>query len=239
MVLLGFVGEAQADFLTGSRLADRVLCAGVDWIEDEVLDDYRTWVGVEEGQHTLLWRAVKGIARQRGVKAHGHFGGEAGLPAARTARLALLLFAGLKASPEAVLLVRDTDGDTRRMQGLAQARDDRPWPFQVVIGAAHTKRECWVLAGFDPQDADEEARLTAEQTDLGFDPREHAEELTAKHDGDKRSAKRVVDVLTSSDATREAACLEADLEALKSRGGGTGLSAYLGEVEERVLPLFH
>jgi len=238
VVVLGFVGEAQADFLTGSRLSDRILCAEVDWIEDDFLDSLRTWVGVEDGQAHLLWRLVRTIAEQRRVKAHGHFGGHPGLPDARTSRLALLLFAGLEPQPGAVLLVRDTDGDTQRAVGMAQARDDRDWPFRVVIGAAHTKRECWVLAGFDPRDADEEERLKSESTELGFDPRERAEGLTAKHGQDKRSAKRVLGVLTGDDPDRESLCLEADLDQLNARGWGTGLRSFLEEVRDSVVPLF-
>lgn len=238
-MLLGFVGEAQADYVTGARLSDRTLCTKVDWIERDVLDDYRTWIGVEGGDPCLLWRAVRATAKQRSLKAHGHFGGEPGLPDARTARLALLLFAALQDRPQAVLLVRDTDCDTRRQRGLTQARDDRAWPFRVVIGAAHTKRECWVLAGFDPLDSVEKDRLKTEREKLGFDPCTQAAELTAIHDYDKKSAKRVLSELTAGDAGRESACLEADLEILRSRGERTGLRAFLEELEERVLPLFH
>lgn len=237
MILLGFVGESAADFRTGSRLVDRVLVDQIDWVTEEVLQDYRAWGGAEAGEQMLHWRTVDRLATQRKVRAHGHFGGAPGLPDARAARKALLLFAGLSARPEAVLLVRDTDGDQTRKQGLAQARDTVTWPFRVVIGAAHTKRECWVLAGFQAQDEDEEVLLANEREALGFDPCTCAHALTARHDADKRSAKRVVSALTGGDAVREDSCLEVELDLLRERGGGTGLADFLGEVVDRVVPL--
>ncbi|HNN93150.1 MAG TPA: hypothetical protein PKI03_12810 [Pseudomonadota bacterium] len=41
------------------------------------------------------------------------------------------------------MLLRDTDGHQARCRGLQQARQDRDrtWPFPVIIGAAHPRRE--------------------------------------------------------------------------------------------------
>jgi hypothetical protein len=75
--------------------------------------------------------------------------------------------------------------------------------------------------------------------ELGFDPREKAEELTAIHDDDKRSAKRVLNVLTGGDVQREQQWLaNADLDVLRRRGQQTGLADYLDELVERFVPLF-
>ncbi len=108
----------------------------------------------------------------------------------------------------------------------------------MVIGAANTKRECWILAGFDPTDDAEGASLTDVRQELGFDPRSRAEELTAKADSARRSAKRVLAILTRGDADRELRCTEADLELLRSRGDATGLREFLEEVATRLPPLF-
>ena len=94
-----------------------------------------------------------------------------------------------------VLLIRDCDDQPERRRGLAQASTREPghaWPFHVVIGLAHPKREAWVLAGFEPRDPDEHARLTTLRSELGHDPCTSSDQLTARTPGSKRDAKRVV-----------------------------------------------
>jgi hypothetical protein len=138
-----------------------------------------------------------------------------------------------------VLLIRDDDRETDRRKGLEQARDDSDLRDRIVIGLAHCKRECWVLAGFDPVDALEESLLDELRPELGFDPRTTAHELAAKHDADKRSAKRVLGILIRDVEGREARCWEqAPLQTLRDRGQKTGLTDYLDEVRERLVPVF-
>jgi hypothetical protein len=109
----------------------------------------------------------------------------------------------------------------------------------IVIGLAHPKRECWVLAGFEPQDDQESRCLSSVCEQLGFDPRHHAERLTHRGSGELRSAKRVLAELTGGDWQRESECWRtADLEVLAARGSGTGLAEYLAEVRRELLPLF-
>jgi hypothetical protein len=153
------VCEARADRDTACGLADRVLLEEVSWLEAETLDSYRKWRGSDSEQPFLKWAQVKAELTRRGVKGiFGHFGGKSGQPDAYMARLALLLLTFSEPRPAAVLLVRDSDGDARRREGLAQARNDRPWPFPVVIGLAEPKRECQevrerlvpVLSGHSP-----------------------------------------------------------------------------------------
>lgn len=145
---------------------------------------------------------------------------------------------------EGVVLVRDDDRETERGPGLEQARQQwqqSKMPERIVIGLAHCKRESWVLAGFDPVDASEEDRLREVRKDLGFDPRTMAHELTAKHDDDKRSAKRIVTILLGNDPKREreSQCVEqTDLQILRDRSERTGLRDYLEEVQARLVPIF-
>ncbi len=98
--------------------------------------------------------------------------------------------------------------------------------------------ECWVAAGFVPRDDSERERFDALQSDLGFDPTEHADRLDARLGTAKRSAKRVLLVLSHGDAEREAWCWrDASLAELRRRGGYSGLAAFLAEVAAKVAPL--
>jgi hypothetical protein len=55
-VSVAVVCEGEADQRTGCDLADRVLCAEVDWIEKAVLGVYRTWRGLEPANPFLTWK---------------------------------------------------------------------------------------------------------------------------------------------------------------------------------------
>lgn len=234
---LGILCEARADRDTACGLADRVLLEEVSWLEPEMLESCRQWVGLREDQPFLAWKHVDDEAKKAGLKVFGRFNGDPGAPDAFNARRALLLFAGAERRPAAVLLIRDGDAQRDRV-GLEQARNDKPWPFQVIIGLAHPKRECWVLAGFDPKNEDEAARLEDERTRLSFHPVRDAHQLTAREHGAKKDAKRALDALTQGDLERECACLEeTPLSVLEERGEKTGLTEYLKEVRERLVPI--
>ena len=155
-----------------------------------------------------------------------------------TARKALLLLELSQEPPDAVILLRDEDGDPSRREGLQQARRRSKLKARIAIGVAAPMRECWILAGFDPQDDGENARLTELRSALGFDPRERAEKLAAAPVTAKRSAKRVLNALTGGDRQREADCWKiTDLGTLTTRGRQTGLAEYFDEVRTRIVPL--
>ncbi|HWM90231.1 MAG TPA: hypothetical protein VN493_05645 [Thermoanaerobaculia bacterium] len=235
--VLAVVCEADVDRRTATGLADRVLCTEIEWIEPEILDGFRKWEGLAEGSSHLEWHQIKDHARAKGLKAHGHFKGEAGAPDAYAARLALLLLNARP--PDAVVLVRDTDGQEKRRLGLEQARTEKPWPFPVVLAVAHPKRESWVLAGFEPRTQGEEAVLAQLHQELGFDPRLQAEALSAKTPGALRDAKRVLRLLIGDDHGREQSCwIDCPLEELSRRGQLNGLAEYLEEVRTHLVPLF-
>ena len=64
--------------------------------------------------------------------------------------------------------------------------------------------------------------------------------LSAKHDevNDKRSAKRVLRKLTQSNGSREEQCwTDTPLAKLRARGKSNGLTEYLSEVKEFLVPL--
>lgn len=236
----GVVCEARADQLTACGIADRVLSEEVDWLEPEVRDNVYRWTGVNTlpEDRFVRWQKVREESARRGLKGiMGFFGGEAGRPDALIARQALLLFASLDRKPDAVLLVRDSDGDSTRRAGLEQARKTYPWPFEVVIALAEPKREAWVLAGFEPGNADEEARLRGLRERLSLDPIRKSHELDPSKHGAKKDIKRALGELTQDDGDRERRCLEeTPLEVLEQRGQENGLAAFLAEIRKGLVP---
>jgi hypothetical protein len=233
------VCEARADFHTATELLDRVLCEKVDWIVVEVLDSYREWCGWDDSAPFLLWRDISALARKIGIRAHGHFDGKPGEADAQVSRRALLLLNSLGEALHAILLIRDDDRQTERRLGLEQARANISLPIPVVIGLAHLKRECWVLSGFEPRNAEEQTCLDRLSEDLGFDPRISPDRLADKGDNETRSAKGVLRELTQGDWERQADCWRSTpLRTLEDRGQAVGLSAFLEEIKSRLVPLF-
>jgi hypothetical protein len=232
--------EARADQQAACDIADRVLSQAVDWMQPEVLVHLRQWRGLTKSEPFLAWKNLHSRADAANIRINGLFGGEPGAPDAFIARRALaLLTTRGERDIDAVLLIRDSDMDTRRHKGLEQARAQTSGLGPIIIGVAHPKREAWVLAGFDVANADERSRLEALRRELGFDPCLHAEELTATSPGSKRDAKRVLSELTLDDYQREVVCwTEAPLEQLEARGEATGLADFIEEVRERLVPLW-
>jgi hypothetical protein len=232
----GVVCEARADRDIACGLADRVLLEEVDWLAPETLDSCRQWTGLRS-EPFLEWKRTRGEARQVGLKVFGSFKGESGAPDALAARRALLLFAETERRPDAVLLIRDGDAQRDR-HGLDQARDEKPWPFKIIIGLAEPERECWVLVGFEPRDEAEAKRVDDARKRLSFHPVRDAHKLTAREHGAKTDAKVALDELTEGRRERELACWEeTPLTVLEERGLHTGLTAYLKEVRERLVPV--
>jgi hypothetical protein len=62
--------------------------------------------------------------------------------------------------------------------------------------------------------------------------------LDATKETAKKSPKRVLSRLTGDDVEREAQCWrDADLEHLRTRGIVNGLSAFIGEIEQKLVPI--
>jgi hypothetical protein len=236
---IAVVCEADADRRAATLLSDRVLRETIEWISPETLPYLRRYRGLGDQDTYLKCSSVKEIARRRRITVHGFIGGEPRKPDAAMAERALVILATSEVPPGAVILTRDTDKERARRHGYDQARGAQRWPFVVIVGVAETKRECWILAGYEPRDDAEREILAREREDLGFDPLSSAEQLTASEKGARRDAKRVLDALTGCDSDREDACLEeAPLALLRQRGAKTGLAPYLQELEERLVPLF-
>jgi hypothetical protein len=233
------VHEAEADFHTATELADRVLMEAIPWLEQDQIAHQRDWVALESGGRPLSWKTIPHLARQAGIRAHGHFDGEPGEADAAAARRAIRYLLENVPDLNAIVLIRDQDDQPERKIGLEQARNHAPKGTVIVIGLAVVERECWVISGFDPQDEDESARLETERQTLGFDPRHRSHELTAcKDDQATRSPKRVLRTLCGDDRDRERHCwVGVLLDVLRDRGGENGLAAYLIEVRDRLARL--
>lgn len=244
MVKICIVFEANADAELGCRLADRILVDCIDWLREEpaLLQYQREWFTEFEGRQ-FRWDSIDDIGREMNIRVRGYEDGEKNHPDFKAAVRALQVIRNLFDDVAAVVLIRDADDQSDREDGLKQARDrykDKPEFSKVVIGCAKTKRECWVLSGFVPCNDSEIKRLAEERQCLGFNPVEKSHELTAKHSetSDKRSAKRVLTKLTKSDFQREEECwTKTPLDKLRANGETNGLSAYLKEVEDILVPL--
>jgi hypothetical protein len=236
---IAVVYESDADFRTGTELADRELVEAIEWLDADQLPYQRDWVGEVAGQERLTWKTIRRLARSAGVRAHGHIDGNPLEMDAGAARRAILFVKAAFDDLAAIVLLRDQDDQPERRDGLEQARSEHHGKPQVVIGLAVVEREAWVLAGFEPQDDAERSRLDAERQTLGFQPHEQSHRLTAcKDDTAPRSPKRVLGVLTGSVYERERRCwAETPLARLRERGTENGLKLYLDEVRSRLAPL--
>lgn len=239
--------EARADFEIAADLVDRILRErGPAWVGD-LLDtapqEVRAWRGDGAGRAFFVLRdLVKHVDALAVRVPHGHFDGRPGAADALMGRTAFAIVRTLVKRGEdidAVLVIRDMDDQPERETGLGQARTEaQAWAaFEVVLGCAHAKREAWVLCGFEPENEDEHARLAVLRQELGFQPHEHAHQLDAKDEQARRSAKRVLRELTGNNQEREQRCWQnTPLDALRARGGMTGLSAYLEELAQLLVP---
>jgi hypothetical protein len=244
--------ESPADLETIQGLVDRVLQErGPDWVREllegsseDARKGFRDWVPDGEGRGYFDLHKLSAYASRLKLRVpQGHFAGRPGEAGALMGRTAFLVARELALSGtelDAVILVWDMDdqGMVRRT-GLDQARTEARHlvSFELVLGCPNPMREAWVLAGFEPQTEAEQARLAAMRQELGFNPCEEAHQLDAKKEHAKRSPKRVLHVLTEGEREREVRCwTEAPLVLLRARGTLSGLTTFLDETAESLVP---
>ncbi len=240
------VAEARADAQIARELADRVCVEdeeSPDWLDADLLKYLRVWAGIEEGTDFMKWASLKKLARARRIGPIGHrkTGGSGSIDFAQARKAIILVEQLMRDRPiRALLLIRDLDTQSERKAGMEEARAEvNEDVLKVILGAANPKREAWVLNGFEPESKEETASLVALRVELGFDPCEQAELLTASTRTARRNAQRVLKKLVGDSKEREQKCWkQAKLDLLKKRGEKTGLGDYLEDVKARLLPLF-
>jgi hypothetical protein len=244
------VCEAVGDYDLATGLADRYAqepAHGLGtWIRDD-LNTYRQWRGLTDQDPFTPWKWAPAIARGRRLRVHGYAGPKtlASFEVHRIFGIVALLEEGL---PAGLLLVRDTDADkTRRQEFRESVKQLQAWlvargaGMRLSLALPHPEAEAWLLAGFEPESAEEQEALEVARRDLGYDPRLHAErmnpdvEVTAQ--GPVRSStKRVLDALTAGDADRRRRCwADAPFERLRARGEETGLTEFLKDLDAQFL----
>ncbi len=244
-VRIAVIAEAEADRQLVCELIDRkILEHAPDWWEKEQLEVEREYCGLAPGTLFTPWTRLNDLPSPEGALRRGGF---IGFGARRhlhsdypLGRKALVSCALAKPEVKAVILIRDMDQQPEeRADSLAQARGEIPAnSLTIVLALPRAKREAWVLNGFDPKYDGEHGALAEVRENLGFDPRIHAERLDTMERGAKRDAKRVLKCLIGDDREREASCWrQTSWVVLRERGVGSGLTQFLADVKERLVPL--
>ena len=252
------VCENESDAVIACGLADRVAREPEEDIPAQVrgdLDTHRRWSGDVADSATdgrpLRWARVKDRAKALGIAPHGYGARSAGLAGVESAEIrkvvAVVTRKGVE-HPAGILLVRDTDADAERrrsyrvsVDALNMSERRSPTPLRVVLAMPHPEIEAWLLAGFEPDDDGERARLRAVRTRLGKDPCERSHELnpgrTATEVGRvKNSTKNALDDLCGDDHGRKRRCWEgAPLALLLRRGEHNGLVEFIADVRAQYL----
>lgn len=243
--------ESGADARTATKLAERVLREKFDWLDDDSLQYYFQWTGLEEGKEYSCWRDIikiiddaKSQIKYKPARFLGH--DSKGVPlkadgAASIKILNLVRFLQKNRQIKAVIFIRDLDNQPERKKGIEQARSEhinKTPQLEIIIGAADPKREAWVLNGFIASNQEEEQILEEIKNKLSFDPCIESHRLRATSEKElerMRNVKVVVEQLTGNDMEREKQCWEdTNLKHLRERGVDTGLTDYIQEVEERL-----
>lgn len=251
MIEMCVIVESNADFLTATQLAERVLKGNIDWLDFE-FPSFR-WTGLEVNSKYSRWQDITQISEQfklRGLPLPKYLGHKAGhLKADGAIALKILNMVNVLIQKEqrdihALLFIRDTDSQPERREGLSQAKNvysgNSP-RLRIVLGIADRMREAWVLNGFEPKASGEKQALSECAKQLGFEPCEEAHRLRSisKMESERmRNPKYVLEKLTGGDFDRERKCWEeTPLELLRKRGESTGLTAFLTEIEQELVPL--
>lgn len=244
--------ESGADAETATKLAERVLVEEIEWLDVEQLPHLYRWRGLQQNTDFSCWKDIGHIVKQtRGYRPPRFIGHRRGQPlkadgAASIKIFNLIRYLQQKEDREikAVLLIRDLDNQPERREGLEQARaqySGRQPALEIVIGTADRMREAWVLNGFVPHDPAEQQLLADLAAQLNFDPCLESHKLRSNsiaEPGHLKNPKVVLRELTGGDHLREKSCWEeTPVAQLRERGQHTGLTAYLEEVEKRLIPL--
>jgi hypothetical protein len=253
MIEFVVIVESSADARTATKLADRVLVEKIDWLEPEILQHLFQWSGLEAGTENSCWKNINQIIdnfqqslgfRPPRYLGHRKDGALKADGAAAIKIINLVRFIQKTRQIKAVLLSRDLDNQPQRREGIEQARSEqieRQPKLEIIMGTADRMREAWVLNGFIPSNQQEKQILQEITTELTFNPCEESHRLRSNswEEPDRiRNPKVVVEKLTGGRMEREQQCWEeTSLEYLREKGDRTGLTAYIKEIEARLIPI--
>lgn len=228
------VAEAESDARRAKRLVDRVLLELVDWLREqpELLDGLRQWRGLEADESFLDMHAIHSLADVHGLpRPHGHFDNRPTAEDFHAAVRALWLLLEL-GRPRVVIWIRDTDGPTQRRQGWLDALEHAGNDFDIALaGFPHECMESWLLAAWSPRSKADKSGLEQARSQLGFWP-DQAPELLSHKDGVPKSIKAICEQLAVDEAVLESAALDQ----LRKRGVGCGLTEFLTDVADQLIP---
>ncbi len=250
MIEFVVIVESSADARTATKLADRLLVDKIDWLEHETLQHHFQWSGLEVGTENSCWKNIDDITKRLSdkfkfptIRSNGKFKTD-GQSANKKMKLISFLQYKQKRDIKAVIFMRDLDSQPQRREHIEQARleqiDQQP-KLEIIIGTPDRMREAWVLNGFIPSNQDEEQILKEITTQLRFNPCEESHRLRSNSltEPDRlRNPKVVVEKLTGGRMEREQQCWEeTPLEYLREKGVHTGLTAYIKDIEDRLIPI--
>lgn len=250
MIEFVVIVESSADARTATKLADRILVQKIDWLDAEMLQHLYQWSGLEGDTENSCWKNIDDITKRLAdkfkfptIRSNKKFKSD-GQSANKIIKLISFLQYKQKREIKAVIFMRDLDNQPQRREHIEQARleqIDRQPKLAIIIGTADRMREAWVLNGFIPSNQEETRILEDIKTELTFNPCEESHRLRSNswEEPDRiRNPKVVVEKLTGGKMEREQECWEdTPLELLRKNGVHTGLTTYINEIEERLIPI--
>lgn len=241
--------EAKADFEIATKLAERVLEEKIDWITFDLLPHLFRWSGLLDNTEYSCWKDILEITERLcknfkfpRIRSMGKYKTD-GQAVNKVITLINFLQHKQNRPIKAVIFMRDLDNQPDRKQHIEQVRSEhssRQYPLEIIIGTPDRNREAWVLNGFIASTADERQKLAEIKAKLRFDPCKESHRLgsTSNKDPDRiRNPKFVLAELTQNQGREKQCWEETELKYLREKGNHTGLSAYIEEIEQKLLPL--
>lgn len=241
--------EGPADEADLKALTMRVLHKAHPWLRglDELEEPLPAWLEYEPGRTFLRWSDIDKACDRYKVPPVQRLGQKLGYRAALRALLLLSALPSLNLRADGVRVVMVHDSD--RVEGWPESLDLARFEWLTAMsaegvdatlacGVAHPEHEAWALAAFEPQSAEEQARLDELTQRLSFDPTIRGERLSSGRETNPNDAKRALRELCPDADRRLTLMLDVPLDRLRKRGEATGLSAFLDELEKHVPSAF-
>jgi hypothetical protein len=193
------VHRALAMALFDGALREFAEARGADWVEAENVRAWLVFDGAERARRSYYDShredPLPSPRPSVRVKTTGFIDGQPAGPGAAKLRYLYTFHALQAAPPDVVVILADSDGDTRLVASAEQVRRFTlrlEHPPVLVIGTPHRDAEAWLMAAPFPSDAESARRLVAARAALSFDPALQPERLTSSPNDAPTDAKRVL-----------------------------------------------